>query len=379
MTKKIYELANKGVQALQAYAPGKPIDELARELGLDVNTIIKLASNENPLGCSHAVKAVIQKASESLTLYPDGNGFELKKALVEHLANQGVALTQENILLGNGSNDVLELIARAFLTENTEAIFSEYAFAVYPIAVQAVSATAKISPALNWGHDLTAMLSLISEKTKVIFIANPNNPTGTWLSKAEIIQFLNKVPEQIIVVLDEAYFEYVLEASYPNGVTLLKDYKNLIVTRTFSKAYGIAGLRAGYGVACAEIIDILNRVRQPFNVNALAMQGAVAALRDQQFIKDSVQCNFDGLQYFYAELDTLGLTYIKSVANFLSIDFKSADRANAVNKYLLERGLIVRPIAVYNMPTYLRVTIGNQKQNEKFITLLSEFLKLNPL
>jgi len=376
MTHTIYQQANVGVQALQPYAPGKPMDELARELGLDIKNIIKLASNENPLGCSEAVKEVVQKASESLTLYPDGNGFELKEALVNHLSNQGPLLKQENILLGNGSNDVLELIARAFLNEKSEAIFSEYAFAVYPIAVQAVSATAKISPAKDWGHDLEAMLSLISEKTKVVFIANPNNPTGTWLNEIEIRNFLDLVPQHIVVVLDEAYFEYVSESTYPNGVELLKDYKNLIVTRTFSKAYGIAGLRVGYGLACAEIIDILNRVRQPFNVNALAMNGAVAALKDQQFIKDSVQCNFEGLQYLYSELDRLGLTYIKSVANFLSIDFKSAEEANAANQFLLEKGLIVRSIAVYKMPSYLRVTIGSKKQNEKFIALVGEFLNL---
>lgn len=377
MTSNIYQQANVGVQALQAYAPGKPMDELARELGLDIKNIIKLASNENPLGCSSAVKAIVQKASESLTLYPDGNGFELKKALLEHLAKQGHLLKQENILLGNGSNDILELIARAFLNEQSEAIFSEYAFAVYPIAIQAVSAKAKIAPSLNWGHDLNAMLSLITAKTKVIFIANPNNPTGTWLSKKAITQFLDKVPEQIIVVLDEAYFEYVLESTYPNGVDLLERYKNLIVTRTFSKAYGIAGLRVGYGIACAEIIDILNRVRQPFNVNALAMAGAVAALKDQQFIKDTVQCNFEGLQYLYSELDQLNLSYIKSVANFLSIDFQSEAKASAINNFLLTRGLIVRPIAVYKMPSFLRVTIGSQKQNEKFISLLREFLNIN--
>jgi len=374
MKHTLYDLANAGVQALQPYAPGKPMDELARELGLDIKNIIKLASNENPLGCSNEVKEVIRKASESLTLYPDGNGFELKKALVEHLANQGYELKHQNVLLGNGSNDVLELIARAFLNENSEAIFSEYAFAVYPIAVQAVSATAKISPALNWGHDLNAMRSLITKKTKVIFIANPNNPTGTWLNREEVVNFLDAVPDDIIVVLDEAYFEYVGESTYPNGVELLSKYKNLIVTRTFSKAYGIAGLRVGYGIACAEIIDILNRVRQPFNVNALAMSGAVAALKDQQFIKESVQCNFDGLQYLYNALDDLGLSYIKSVANFVSIDFQSAERASEVNKFLLKNGMIVRPIAVYKMPTYLRVTIGNRKQNEKFIALIKEFL-----
>ena len=375
MTQDIYKLANTGVQGLSPYAPGKPMDELAREIGLDISKIIKLASNENPLGCSEAVKLVVREAGESLTLYPDGNGFGLKEALILHLKNQGHNFTHKNLILGNGSNDILELIARAFLNQNSEAIFSEYAFAVYPIAVQAVSATAKISPALNWGHDLEAMLNLISDKTKVIFIANPNNPTGTWLTKEQVTRFLDAVPAHIIVVLDEAYFEYVTESTYPNGVELLQHYSNLIVTRTFSKAYGIAGLRVGYGIAGAEIIDILNRVRQPFNVNSLAMAGAIAALEDQQFIKNSVQCNSDGLQYLYSALDNLGLNYIKSVANFLSIDFENSDKANAANDYLLKNGLIVRSIAVYKMPSYLRVTIGNKTQNELFIKLITDFLE----
>jgi histidinol-phosphate aminotransferase len=375
MAQDIYQLANLGVQALSPYAPGKPMDELAREIGLDISKIIKLASNENPLGCSEEVKAVVRQAGESLTLYPDGNGFALKEALIKHLKSQGHSFTHKNLILGNGSNDILELIARAFLNERSEAIFSEYAFAVYPIAVQAVSASAKVSPALNWGHDLDAMLNLVSKKTKVIFIANPNNPTGTWLTKDQVTNFLDAVSKNIIVVLDEAYFEYVTEDAYPNGIELLKIYKNLIVTRTFSKAYGIAGLRVGYGIACEEVIDILNRVRQPFNVNSLAMAGATAALQDQQFIKKSVECNSEGLQFLYSALDKLGISYIKSVANFLSINLESADKANAANQFLLNNGLIVRSIAVYNMPSYLRVTIGNQQQNELFINLLTQFLE----
>ncbi len=374
MTQDIYQLANTGVQGLHPYAPGKPMDELARELGLELDSIVKLASNENPLGCSEKVKQAIRQASGELTLYPDGNGFALKQAILNYHAERGVSLEQENVLLGNGSNDVLELVARSFLNEDAEAIFSEYAFAVYPIAVQAVSASAKISPAKNWGHDLDAMLGLVSDKTKVVFIANPNNPTGTWLAKDEILKFLHALPSHIIVVLDEAYFEYVQEGEYPNGAELLKDFPNLIVTRTFSKAYGLAGLRIGYGLAGKEIIDILNRVRQPFNVNAMAMAGACAALNDQEFIQQSIDCNTKGLKFLAEQLDQMGLSYIDSVANFLSIDLGSEEKAAAANDYLLKNGLIVRSIAVYNMPSYLRITIGSQEQNENFIRLLNEFL-----
>jgi histidinol-phosphate aminotransferase len=376
MTHDIYQLANKGVQSLQAYAPGKPMSELERELGL--SEIIKLASNENPLGCSKKVKSVLSGLDEELTLYPDGNGFALKDALVNHLLKDKSDISQENIILGNGSNDVLELIARAFLNEESEAVYSEYAFAVYPIAVQAVSAQAKIAPAKNWGHDLDAMLSLVSEKTKVVFIANPNNPTGSWLTKEEIESFLSSVPEHTIVVLDEAYFEYVEEQNYPNGLNLLDAYKNLIVTRTFSKAYGIAGLRVGYGVAGKEIIDILNRVRQPFNVNAVAQLCAVEALRDQEFISASVECNREGLQYLSNAFAELKLTYIESVANFISVDFGSPKQADEINQYLLKNGIIVRPITVYKMPSFLRVTVGSREQNKLLVDLLKSFFKNQP-
>lgn len=357
--------ANIGVQALQPYVPGKPMSELARELGLE--HIIKLASNENPLGCSDKVTKHISTLLEDISLYPDGNAFELKCALASHLT-----VDTNQLILGNGSNDILELIARAFLNENSEAVFSQYAFAVYPIVVQAVSASAKIAPAKNWGHDLDAMLQLITDKTKVVFIANPNNPTGTWLRKADIRNFLNKVPANVLVVLDEAYFEYVENEHYPDGISLLADYANLIVTRTFSKAYGLAGLRCGYGVADKNIIDILNRVRQPFNVNSFALACACEALSDQVFIQKSVDCNREGLLFLSAETEKLGLEYIPSVANFISINF--GKKAAAINHYLLSKGLIVRPLVVYQMPEFLRITVGTQEQNEIFINLVKEAL-----
>jgi len=357
--------ANIGVQALHPYVPGKPVSELARELGL--KDIIKLASNENPLGCSPKVTAHVASLLNDIALYPDGNGYELKHALSSHLS---VDINQ--LILGNGSNDILELIARAFLNESSEAIFSAYAFAVYPIVVQAVSATAKIAPAKNWGHDLDAMLALTTNKTKVIFIANPNNPTGTWLNKTEVRSFLEKVPADVLVILDEAYFEYVEKESYPDGISLLSDFRNLIVTRTFSKAYGLAGLRCGYGVADEKVIDILNRVRQPFNVNSIALSCACEALADQKFIKEAIRCNREGLTFLSDELDKLGLEYIPSVANFISVNF--GKRAAEINHYLLSKGLIVRPIAVYQMPEFLRVTVGTRQQNEIFIKLVKEAL-----
>ncbi len=372
MKKSLYSLANTGVQALQPYAPGKPMSELERELGL--KNILKLASNENPLGCSVRVKEALAALKDEITLYPDGNGFALKAALLENFEQAGYLFSHKQVLLGNGSNDILELVARAFLNESTEAVFSEYAFAVYPIAVQAVGAKARVAPAVNWGHDLAAMKALVNEKTRVIFIANPNNPTGTWLKESEIRDFLKNIPETVIVVLDEAYFEYVEQSEYPNGLSLLSEHANLIVTRTFSKAYGLAGLRIGYAVADEALIDILNRVRQPFNVNNFALSAAEAALSDQAFIRQSIVTNTEGLRFLETELKKLQLDYIPSVANFISIDFASAETAKNLNQFLLENGLIVRPIAVYNMPTFLRVTVGSQTQNQRFVDLLKQFL-----
>lgn len=357
--------ANPGVRVLHPYVPGKPMSELQRELGLE--HIIKLASNENPLGCSSKVKAHVAELLSDIALYPDGNGYALKQALSKHLS-----VDPKQLILGNGSNDILELIARAFLNESSEAIFSQYAFSVYPIVIQAVSATAKIAPAKNWGHDLDAMLALVSKKTKVIFIANPNNPTGTWLNKIEVINFLKKVPADVLVILDEAYFEYVEEKDYPDGISLLSEFPNLIITRTFSKAYGLAGLRCGYGIADEGIIDILNRVRQPFNVNSMALSCACEALADQNFIKEAVRCNRDGLEFLVSALEKSGLEYIPSVANFISINF--GKRAEEINQFLLRNGMIVRPVGVYQMPEYLRVTVGTQEQNKKFIALVREAL-----
>ncbi|WP_421864749.1 histidinol-phosphate transaminase [Motiliproteus sp.] len=359
-------LAAAGVQKLHPYVPGKPVDELERELGL--SNIVKLASNENPLGLSEAVKQAIQAEFDEGCRYPDGNGFVLKQALVNKF---GVELDQ--ITLGNGSNDVLELIARAFLSRESEVIFSQHAFAVYPIVTQAVGAKAVVTPAKNWGHDLEAMAEAITAATRLIFIANPNNPTGTWLSENELRAFLDKVPETVLVVLDEAYTEYVDEAAFPNGVELLSDYSNLIVTRTFSKAYGLASLRVGYGLSNPQVADLLNRVRQPFNVNSFALAAAAAVLSDSDYLARSVETNRRGMAQLEQGFKALGLDYIPSVGNFISLDL--GQPAGPIYQSLLERGVIVRPVANYEMPNHLRVSIGLEAENRVLLDALAEVLK----
>ncbi len=365
------QLATQGVRKLTPYVPGKPIGELERELG--ISGIIKLASNENPLGPSPKALAAIQSALSELHLYPDGSGFDLKTKLAGKL-NVGLA----QITLGNGSNDVLELIARAFLSPETSAIFSQHAFAVYPIVTQAIGAIACVAKAHDgsrgtcYGHDLDAMARLISDNTRVIFIANPNNPTGTYLNQEELGGFLIKVPENVLVVIDEAYFEYVSEPDYPNALEWLDEYPNLIVTRTFSKAYGLAGLRVGYAVSSAGIADLLNRVRQPFNVNSLALVAASEALSDDGHLKRTVELNRNGLEWLGNAMTKRGLNFIPSAGNFITID---VDRSAApVYEALLREGVIVRPIANYGLPKHLRVTVGTEHQNQQFLAALDRVL-----
>ncbi|WP_287815046.1 histidinol-phosphate transaminase, partial [Pseudomonas sp.] len=266
-------LAQSGVQQLSPYVPGKPVDELARELNLDPASIVKLASNENPLGASPKVREAIANELAELTRYPDGNGFELKARLAERCRVQANQVT-----LGNGSNDILELVARAYLAPGLNAVFSEHAFAVYPIVTQAVGAQARVVAAKEWGHDLPAMLAAIDANTRIVFVANPNNPTGTWFNAQALQAFLRDVPSDVLVVLDEAYIEYATGGDLPDGLDYLAEFPNLLVSRTFSKAYGLAALRVGYALSSPVIADVLNRVRQPFNVNSLALAAACAAL-----------------------------------------------------------------------------------------------------
>ncbi|MCU7874201.1 MAG: histidinol-phosphate transaminase [Candidatus Thiodiazotropha sp. (ex Lucinoma borealis)] len=360
------ELAAPGIRELKPYLPGKPLSELERELGISHS--IKLASNENPLGVSPNVIDAISSSFSELARYPDGGGFQLRQSLAEkHAVNPSC------VTLGNGSNDVLDMVARVFLVAGMESLFSQFCFAVYPISSQAVGAKLVITPANAYGHDLDRMLQMITPRTRVIWIANPNNPTGTWLNKDDLHTFLLKVPEYVIVVLDEAYVEYVQESDYPDGTQWLNEFPNLIVTRTFSKAYGLASLRIGYGLSSSTIADLLNRVRQPFNVNSLAQAAAQAALEDQDFIQRSVMINSAGMQQYVHGFEALGLDYIPSVANFITVDLGQA--ALPVDQALLREGCITRPIANYGLPNHLRISIGLEEENARLLTTLQKVLK----
>lgn len=344
------------ILSLSPYQGGKPISELQRELGLD--TVIKLASNENPLSISDKVRTAIEQATHEVGRYPDGNGFELKQAISKHLS-----LSVEQITLGNGSNDLLELLARISVCHATdEVVFSQYAFVVYPLVTKALGARAVITPAKDFGHDLDAMRLAITDNTKLVFIANPNNPTGTLLEEGLIYKFLSQVPRSIIVALDQAYIEY-LDVD-DNTITWLEEFDNLVITRTFSKAYGLAGLRVGYSLSSGEIADYLNRVRQPFNVNHIAQRAAISALADKDFLQQSVASNKQGLTQLSSGFEALGLSYIPSSANFIAV---KVDKPKIIYQTLLERGLIVRPV---EMQDYLRVSIGTKSENIAFLDAL---------
>jgi histidinol-phosphate aminotransferase len=354
-------LATPGVRGLRPYQPGKPIEELEREHG--IRDIIKLASNENPLGASPVALDAARAVLADIYRYPDGNGFALKSRLARR---HGVEVAQ--ITLGNGSNDVLECVARAFVTSANEVVFSEHAFAVYPIVTRAVGAGAVVTRAKAWGHDLDAMRAAITPRTRLVFIANPNNPTGTWLRASELEDFIRGLPEHVLAVVDEAYFEYVRQPDYPDTSTWVGRYANLVVTRTFSKAYGLAGLRAGYGISSAAVADMLNRVRQPFNVNSIALAAAAAALDDSAHLTRSIDANAAGLQLLVDGCRRLGLDYIPSVGNFLCVDLGQA--AAPAYEALLRQGVIVRPVTNYGMPNHLRVTVGLPEENERFLKAL---------
>lgn len=355
------------VRAIAPYHPGKPISELAREMGIRESAIVKLASNENPLGTSPLAHTAMRKALDHVARYPDGNGFELKAVISEHF---GVG--RDQIVLGNGSNDVLELAARAFLAPGAAAVYSEHAFAVYPLVTQAMGATGIVAPAKDFGHDLGAMRQAVTNNTRLIFIANPNNPTGTLAHPAEVLAFLRSVPGQALVVLDEAYNEYLPGDLKADSTAWLKQFPNLVITRTFSKAYGLAGLRVGFALARPEVADVMNRVRQPFNVSSVAQAAACAALGDKAFVKQSFELNRSGMEQITLGLERLGIGHIPSYGNFVS--FRAGD-AGAIYRRLLRLGVIVRPIASYGMPEYLRVTVGLESENEKFLQALERSIE----
>ncbi|HEU4351127.1 MAG TPA: histidinol-phosphate transaminase [Burkholderiales bacterium] len=362
------ELSPSYVRSIAPYQPGKPISELAREMGLDERSIVKLASNENPRGIGPRTRAAIEASIAEIARYPDGNGFELKQALARRYA-----VDMSSIVLGNGSNDVLELVALAFLGPGRAAVFSQHCFAVYPLATQARGARSIVVPAKDYGHHLAAIAKAIDDETYVAWIANPNNPTGTFARYEEIEAFLKRVPERVLMVLDEAYNEYLAPELRGDTVKLIKRHPNLIVTRTFSKAYGLAGLRVGYALAHASVADVMNRVRQPFNVNSVALAAAVAALDDMEFVARSYAENLQGMRQLEEGAKRLGLDYIPSYANFITI---RVGRAAEIYKRLLRRGVIVRPVGGgYGLPEHLRVTIGTAQENERFLGALAASLK----
>ena len=363
MSCDLFSLATPGVAGLQPYHPGKPIEELERELGLQ--DIVKLASNENPLGCGDKANKAISTVSE-ISRYPD-DGHVLKPALAEY---HGVNTDQ--ITLGNGSNDVLELVARAFVTAGHQIVFSEHAFAVYPLITRAIGAEAIVVPTREWAHDLEAMLIAVTDRTRLMFVANPNNPTGTWSDRKSLRILLESIPEHMITVVDEAYFDYVTDPDYANCIDWLNLFPNLVVTRTFSKAYGLAGLRIGYSVSQPEVADLMNRVRQPFNVNSIALTTAVAALDDRGHIENSIKVNTDGMLQLTQAFDSMGLHYIPSQGNFVCVDLQQPGMD--IYNQLLKQGVIVRPIDNYGMPNHLRITVGLEEENAKFISVLAKIL-----
>jgi len=372
MSRGFSELAVQGVRGLKPYQPGKPIAELEREYG--VRDIVKLASNENPFGPSPVAQQRIVAAIHEIARYPDANGFELKQALAaRHGVDPGC------ITLGNGSNDVLVLLAETFLAPGLEAVYSQYAFAVYPIAVQSTGATHRVADALPadgpspYGHDLEAMAALVGDRTRIVFIANPNNPTGTWVPGDALESFVAAVPRETLVVVDQAYLEYVDEPGYADAADWLGRYPNLVVTQTFSKAFGLAGLRVGYSLSSPDVAGLLNRLRQPFNANSLALEAALAALADEAHVARCVQVNNAERRRVEEACSKLGLEVVPSVCNFILAD--TGRDAGAVYEALLRRGVIVRPVANYGLPRHLRISIGTPAENDRLLSALGAVVR----
>ncbi len=363
----VCERSPRYIRGIAPYQPGKPISELAREMGLQESGIIKLASNENPRGASPKAVEAMRAAIGETGRYPDGNGFALKEAL-----SRRYGLSPDRIVIGNGSNDVLEMAARAFLAPGSSTVYSEHAFAVYPLVTQATGATGIVVPARDFGHDLDAMCKAIRGDTRIVFVANPNNPTGTWIAPKMIRSFLEKVPADVLVILDEAYNEYLDPDLRGDAVRWVEEFSNLVVSRTFSKAYGLAGLRVGYGFSHPQVADLMNRVRQPFNVSHIGQAAAVAALLDDEFVEQSTLLNKQGMNTLTEGFRRLGLSWIPSHGNFVS--FKVGQGAEIFRR-LLKHGVIVRPIASYGMPEYVRVTIGTEYENARFLSALEIVLR----
>ncbi|UVW29869.1 histidinol-phosphate transaminase [Massilia sp. H6] len=358
------------VRAIAPYQAGKPIAEVAREFGLDEASIVKLASNENPFGVPESSRAAMAQAASDLGRYPDANGFALKAAL-----SARYDVPSEWITLGNGSNDILEIAAHAFVQQGESVVYAQYSFAVYALATQGVGGRAIVVAAKDYGHDLDAMADAIAPDTRLVFVANPNNPTGTFIAAEQIEAFLDKVPANVIVVLDEAYNEYLAPEHQFESSAWVRKYPNLVVSRTFSKAYGLAGLRVGFAIAQPAVTDLMNRIRQPFNVNSLAQAAAIAALNDKAFLEQGARNNLEGYRQMTSAFDALGLEYVPSFGNFVLVKVGSDDAAGArVNLALLKQGVIVRPVGNYGLPQWLRISIGLPHENATLITALGKAL-----
>jgi len=361
--------AYDSILALAPYQTGKPIEELTREYG--VSDVVKLASNENPMGCSPRVTLAVTEQLGQLSRYPDGNGYYLKQALADFNdvnANQ--------ITLGNGSDDLLDILARSFVGADDAIVYSQYAFVVYPMLAKMQGARGIEVPAQRFGHNLKAMSQAVQDNsnTKIVFIANPNNPTGTQLEQKELYQFVASVPSSVLVVLDEAYIEYSPES---NNRTLLDEFDNVIIVRTFSKAYGLAGLRVGYALSSVAVADLLNRIRQPFNVSRVGLAAAAAALADQDFIEKTRLINDEQMRWLEKQFDALGLGFVKSHANFIMVEVQVEMEditAASIHQALLEQGVIVRPLDAYGLPNWLRITVGVAEDNLRLIDTLRSIL-----
>ncbi len=358
---------NEMLQSLPVYQPGRPIEEVARELHLDPATVIKLASNENPLGPSRLALAAMRKALKQVNLYPDGSAFYLKQKLAAHLGVQ-----PENLILGNGSNEILEVLGHALLGPSAEVIVSQYSFAVYPIVSALFGAKLKVVPATNYGHDLNAMLAAVTDDTRVIFVANPNNPTGSTVPPSDLRAFVEAVPAKVVIALDEAYIEFLKDA-----LDLVPDVKsgarpNVILMRTFSKIYGLAGVRIGYGIAGAEFIAQLEKIRQPFNTNLVAQAGAMAALDDSAHVARTRKINFRGLKFYTREFKRMGLDYVPSGGNFILV---KVGQGQQVFEGLQRLGVIVRPMGGYQLPEWVRISVGTPAENQRCIEALKQVLR----
>ena len=357
---------NPALETIPSYQPGRPIEEVARELGLPAAEIIKLASNENPLGPSRLALAAMRKALSHANLYPDGNAFYLKQKLAGKLG-----VTPANLILGNGSNEIIEFVGHALLSSDAEVVVSQYCFAVYPIVTALFNAKLVTVPARNYGHDLDAMLAAITPRTRVVFVANPNNPTGTHVDRDALLRFVNAVPKHVLVALDEAYIEFL-----DNPLDLVSDIAaglgpNVLLMRTFSKVYGLAGLRLGYGIGSADLIAALEKIRQPFNINALSQAGAIGALDDTAHVEKTRRNNARGLQLFARTFRKLKLEFVPSAANFILVRVSEGQR---VFSEMQKLGVIVRPMGGYALPDWIRISIGTSKENQRCIEALKQAL-----